>query len=240
MFELSNITSGCDPERAPLLIKREVKSFVCRNRNLSVKQRELVAEYYPLFGLPNNQDWDFVKIFSNNKPVVIEIGFGTGETLIKNAENNPNTNYIGVEVYQSGCINILNFLKENAINNLRICQGDAKEILHKYISDKALSGIQIYFPDPWPKKKHHKRRLVQTDFVNLLAKKLKTGGIVHLATDWQNYAEHMLEVLNQNSHYENLSDSDDYVDCNRELTKFEQKGLIKGHVIRDLKFKVVD
>lgn len=219
---------------------REIKSFVCRNRNLTENQRDLLNTYYPKWGLVNNQNWDFNKIFNNNNKIVLEIGFGTGDTLIKNAINNPNSNYIGIEVYQAGCINILNYLKNNKINNLRICQGDAKEILFNHIADKSLTAVQIFFPDPWPKQKHHKRRLIQTDFINLLASKIKLGGLLHTATDWVNYAEHMIKVLNSNNNYNNSPNNQELIASSRLLTKFEQKGLTKGHKIRDLIYTVIN
>lgn len=221
------------------MFMRKVKSFVCRNRHLTKNQQELISDFYPKYGLSNSENWDFATIFGNTNPVIIEIGFGTGDTLIKNAVTNPNVNYIGIEVYQAGCINILNYLKEHQIENLRICQGDAKEILEKHIKPKSLSGVQIYFPDPWPKKRHYKRRLIQNEFVNLLASRIVTGGSLHLATDWENYAEHMLEVLNNNQNFENQSNTMSYMDVNRELTKFEQKGIDKGHIIRDILFEIV-
>ncbi len=217
--------------------QREVKSFVCRNRKLSDNHQKLLDEYYPIWGLACDKDWDFQQIFSKNhgiiKSIIIEIGFGTGDTLIQNAIDNPDINYIGIEMYQSGCLNILNYLKSHNLTNLRVCFGDAKEILTKYVKNNSLSGVQIFFPDPWPKKKHHKRRLVQTDFVNLLAEKLIPGGFLHMATDWVNYAEHMAEVMGCSSYY--------YLDDNnrsRLLTKFEQKGLAKGHEVRDLVYRV--
>lgn len=220
--------------------KREIKSFVCRNRKLSNNHQKLLDNCYPLWGLPNDQDWDFAQIFPNdknlnveNQQIIIEIGFGTGDTLIRNAIDNPEINYIGIEMYQSGCLNVLNFQKENHLTNLRVCFGDAKEILAKYVKKHSLSGIQIFFPDPWPKKKHHKRRLVQTEFVDMLADKLSPGGFVHMATDWVNYAEHMAVVMDSNSNY--------YLDNknrSRLLTKFEQKGMEKGHEVRDLVYRV--
>lgn len=216
--------------------KREIKSFVCRNRKLSPQQELLVNESYPIYGLANNQDWDMSHTFSNNNKIILEIGFGEGKTLVQNAVDNPEYNYIGIEVFQSGCLYILDFLKNNNLNNLRVCQGDAKQVLLNHLPDNSLYGVQIFFPDPWPKKRHHKRRLIQTELVNLLAQKLQSGGFIHLATDWQNYAEHMQEVLDKNPNYTKDSDNNG---IDRLLTKYESKGLEKGHSITDLIYRSI-
>jgi tRNA (guanine-N7-)-methyltransferase len=218
--------------------RREIKSYVCRNRRLSAVNKQLIETYYPVWGLVNNADWDFFAIFNNHNPVIIEIGFGQGNTLSHNAMANPDINYIGIEVYRPGCINILNYIKQHKINNLRVCQGDAQFILANHIKKSSVAGLQIFFPDPWPKTKHHKRRLIQPEFINLIADKLIPGGFIHLATDWEPYAEHMVAVLESNHKFKDgpiMSSSHQ-----RLLTRFEEKGIKRGHVIRDLIYKLED
>jgi tRNA (guanine-N7-)-methyltransferase len=232
--------------------RREIKSFVKRNRSLTPAQASFFKQAYQQYGLFDQGLWDFENIFinnwvNNNHDVILEIGFGNGDTLIKNAQANINTNYIGIEVYQTGVLNILKAIDQVELpslvdlsNNLRVCQGDAKVLLNNNIKDKSLSGVQIFFPDPWHKTRHHKRRLIQDDFVNLLAKKIKSGGFLHLATDWANYAAQMQQVLNNNINYQNLSlDHGYYQQSGRLLTRFEQRGLNKGHKIFDLKYQVI-
>ena len=227
----------------PSSFMRQIKSFVCRNRKLTSLQQELVDQYYPLWGLPNNRHWNFEEIFQNNNDVILEIGFGTGETLIKNAVANPDYNFIGIEVYQAGCLNILDYIKQNNITNLRVCNGDAQQILLHYVDDKSLAGMQIFFPDPWPKLRHHKRRLIQSSFVALLAKKIKPSGFLHLATDWEDYAMHMSATIGANPDYipydQQKSNEIAYLATNKRLlTRFEQKGLQKGYKINDLFYKI--
>ncbi|MBP9722168.1 MAG: tRNA (guanosine(46)-N7)-methyltransferase TrmB [Gammaproteobacteria bacterium] len=220
---------------------RKIKSYVVRNRVLPEPKDKLYKNLYSKFGLPNldldqNLDqiqiWDFSNIFNNNNPVILEIGFGTGDSLLKNAESSPNYNYIGIEVYKTGLFNILNNL--NNLTNLRVCEGDAVTILAKCIADKVLAGVQIFFPDPWPKSRHHKRRLIQPDFIALLSAKIMKNGFLHLATDWEDYGNHMQRVVMNNTNFSLYNN----LDNQRLLTKFERRGLEFGYKIVDLKYQV--
>lgn len=237
MNKMLNLESS--EEKMPVFEhRREIKSYVCRNRRLSEANKELIDTFYPIWGLAADANWDNFEIFNNHNKVILEIGFGQGNTLVSNAINNPDVNYIGIEVYQAGCINILSSINEHKLKNLRVCQGDAKMILANHIKSKSLSGLQLFFPDPWPKSKHHKRRLVQTDFIELLADKLSPGGFIHMATDWQPYAEHMYNVLESNHKFKSYPV---IAGLNqRLLTRFEEKGIKRGHVITDLIYKLED
>ncbi len=238
---------------------RTIKSFAVRNRTLTGIKEQIYRDGYKQWGLDHQSgpaSWDFNKIFDNNNPVILEIGFGNGETLIKNAKGQPNCNYIGVEVFQKGVWNILialNALKDskdssqailnsmtNPITNLRVCQADVNLVL-ECITDGSLSGIQIFFPDPWSKSRHHKRRLIQPEFVEKITAKIKQGGFIHLATDWADYANHMKKVMDGNSKLAlSLYGLDSLEnDNNRLLTKYERRGLSHGHQIVDLKYSVI-
>ena len=218
---------------------RKINSYAVRNRTLHGQKAKLYQAGYKIFGLTPVQDigmWDYPKIFNNNNPVIIEIGFGNGATLLNNAASNPEVNYIGIEVFQTGILNILAALQDsdNTIANLRVCQADARVILAECIPAQSLAGVQIFFPDPWPKTRHHKRRLIQTDFISLLAAKIQTGGFIHLATDWANYADHMKMVLDNHPLVKKL----DIENNTRVVTKYERRGLKFGHEICDLKYLV--
>ncbi len=178
---------------------------------------------------------NFCSLYRNNYPVQLEIGFGNGEALIASAESNAYKNYLGIEVYDSGIGSCLNKAKKKQINNIKICSGDAHDVLEVQIADKSLERINIYFPDPWPKKRHHKRRLIQKDFLRLCASKLKKTGQLHIATDWNNYAEHIIEIIEKNTDFivsKHLKHNGK-IKLERPTTKFEKKGLKKGHFIWD-------
>ena len=178
---------------------------------------------------------NFYSLYRNNFPVHLEIGFGNGEALIASAESNTDKNYLGIEVYDSGIGSCLIKAKKKQINNIKICSGDARDVLEVQIADKSLERINIYFPDPWPKKRHHKRRLIQKDFLRLCASKLKKTGQLHIATDWNNYAEHIIEIIEKNTDFivsKHLKHNGK-IKLDRPTTKFEKKGLKKGHFIWD-------
>lgn len=222
--------------------KRKIRSFVLRTGRLSEFQRNMMNENWAEYGLDHQTEpFDFEKIYGNTNPVVLEIGFGMGKSLVEMAEQNPDKNYLGIEVHTPGVGACLAYAIEKGVKNLRVICHDATEILRDCIADGSLGGLQLFFPDPWHKAKHHKRRIVQPHFVETVAQKLTAGGFIHFATDWENYAEHMLEVLQAMQNTVgicNTSATNDYIPRPdfRPLTKFEARGHRLGHGVWDLYF----
>lgn len=219
---------------------RRIRSFVKREGRLTKGQAAALERQWPVKGLSHQSDvFDLSSVFGREAPVVLEIGFGMGHSLVEMAKNAPEQDFIGIEVHGPGVGACLMEAEQQQVENLRIFQHDAVEVLEDSIADGALHKVQVFFPDPWHKKRHHKRRLIRPDFVELLRRKLEDGGILHLATDWENYAEHMLEVMQEAEGWENLSPTDDYVPRpdSRPLTKFEKRGQKLGHGVWDLQFK---
>ncbi len=219
---------------------RPIRSYVLRQGRLTPAQKQALDESWPRFGIePGDSPLNLRQLFGREAPVIVEIGFGNGDALATMAVQAPDHDFIGIEVHQPGVGHLLRLLEAGSINNVRVAMTDAVEFLRDRIPAGSLAGVRIWFPDPWPKKRHHKRRLIQQAFVHLLAGKIAPGGILHLATDWVPYAEHMLEVLSADPDFENLSSSGDY--CNRPawrpLTRFEQRGERLGHETRDLLFR---
>lgn len=222
---------------------RKVRSFVKREGRLTKGQALALEKYWKEMGLNHeNGVIDPVALFGNNNPVVLEIGFGMGKSLVEMAKNDPETNYIGVEVHRPGVGACIALAKEQEVTNLKVYEHDAIEVLADCIKDQSLSTVQLFFPDPWHKKKHHKRRIVKPEFVESIRQKLVIGGVFHMATDWENYAECMLEDMQSSPGYANLSETNDYVPRpdSRPLTKFENRGQRLGHGVWDLQFKRVD
>lgn len=218
---------------------RKVRSFVLRTGRLSEYQKNAMNCHWADYGLEyQTAPFDFAAIYGNNHPVILEIGFGMGASLVEMAKNNPDKNYLGVEVHTPGVGACIALAVQENIRNLRVICHDAIEILHNCIADNSLGGLQLFFPDPWQKHKHHKRRIVQADFIRLVQQKLISGGFIHMATDWQNYAEHMLDILQNSTDLHNQSANHDYIPRPdfRPLTKFEQRGYRLGHGIWDLYF----
>jgi tRNA (guanine-N7-)-methyltransferase len=204
---------------------------------MSVAQKRAYEQLLGRYGLPYSQDpVDFAALFGRVAPTILEIGFGMGETTASIAGSHPENDYLGIEVHSPGVGSLLKLIEERQLSNLRIIQHDAVAVVDGMISPGSLAGIHMFFPDPWPKKRHHKRRLIQSPFVRLLASRLSPGGYLHLATDWQEYAERMLAVLDAEALLVNTvsgySPRPDY----RPLTKFEQRGLKLGHGVWDLIF----
>jgi tRNA (guanine-N(7)-)-methyltransferase (EC 2.1.1.33) len=216
---------------------RRIRSFVKREGRLTRGQETAIKMGWPTFGLQPNTQINLTELFANDNPVTLEIGFGNGESLVDMAANNPDRNYIGIEVHRPGVGHLLRLVLEKKLNNVRVFDTDAIDVLQNAIADNSLDCVQLFFPDPWHKKRHHKRRIVQTMFLNLIHSKLKTGGTFHAATDWENYAEHMMVTLNAHSGFAN-SIKTGYAErpAHRPLTKFEHRGLKLGHGVWDLIF----
>jgi tRNA (guanine-N7-)-methyltransferase len=219
-----------------------IRSFVLRQGRVSNAQRRHYDEMMTRVGIPYAPSLlDFDALFGRNAPRILEIGFGMGETSAAIAEANPQNDYIGVEVHTPGVGSLCKLIAGKGLSNQRIIQHDAVEVLRDMISGQSLDGIHIFFPDPWPKARHHKRRLIQPPLVALLASRLKPGGYIHCATDWENYAEQMLHVLSAEPSLRNTADTTDgYAPrpAYRPLTKFEQRGLRLGNGVWDLVFKL--
>jgi len=217
---------------------RKIRSFVRREGRLTKGQQRALDELYPVYGLTleDKQQIDFQRLFGNNHPVHIEIGFGNGQALAHMAAEHPDQNYLGIEVHRPGVGNALLQVEQQALKNVRVICEDAVEVLTDHIPEDCLSAVYIFFADPWHKKRHHKRRLIQVEFVEVLLTKLQHQGILHFATDWQDYAEHMLEVVKQISGVENLVGKDQFSERPgyRPITKFEQRGMRLGHGVWDL------
>jgi tRNA (guanine-N7-)-methyltransferase len=207
---------------------------------MTASQRKALDENWQAWGLDMESGLlDPQCAFGRSGPLVLEIGFGMGRSLVEMAAAAPQINYIGVEVHRPGVGKLMYSMLESGVDNIRVYRDDAVTVLKECIADASLDGVQIFFPDPWHKKRHFKRRLIQTQFVEMLSTKLKPGGFLHLATDWENYAEYMLEVLTEVSALENTSASGDYVErpASRPLTKFEQRGQRLGHGVWDLMYR---
>jgi tRNA (guanine-N7-)-methyltransferase len=219
-------------------LPQRIRSFIRRQGRLTPGQQMALDNHWATYCLDPKTDYDFAQVFGRDAPLFVEIGFGNGDSLAKMAAANPDKDYIGIEVHTPGVGHLLILLHEQGINNVRIYSHDAIEILEQKITDNSLSGVHLFFPDPWHKKKHHKRRIVRASFVDLLVKKLKPAGYFHAATDWENYAEAMLAVLSEGNVLKNTSPTQDYCPCPeyRPLTKFEQRGIRLGHGVWDLIF----
>lgn len=205
-------------------------------------QRQAYQANWQRYGLEREAAYiDFEQVFSKQQPVILEIGFGMGKSLAEMVRQNPEKNYIGIEVHRPGVGKLLALVAEQGSDNIRIYEDDAVEVLKSSIHDQSLSGVQIYFPDPWHKKRHNKRRLIQAEFVDLLVEKIKPGAIIHLATDWEPYAEQMLEVLSANPAIRNQVADGVYAPRPkwRPETKFEQRGARLGHGVWDLLFEKI-
>lgn len=218
---------------------RTVKSFVIRIGRMTGAQKQAYETNWPLHGLRvEDGALDPRAVFGREAPLVFEIGFGMGQSLIAMAQANPDWDYIGVEVHPPGVGNLLRLGAEAQLTNLKVYKADAKTVLEDCVADNALDRVQIFFPDPWHKTRHHKRRLIQPDFVQDLRAKMKPGGILHLATDWEPYAKHMMSVLSAADGFRNLCGAGAYAkDHARPPTKFEQRGQRLGHGVWDLLFE---
>lgn len=216
---------------------RSIRSFVVRAGRMGPGQARALAELGPRYVLPYAaQPMDFDAAFGRHAPHVLEIGFGMGDATAAIAHALPDTDFIGVEVHTPGVGALLKRIGESGLTNLRLIQHDAVEVLEQMIAPTSLAGVHVFFPDPWHKKRHHKRRLIQPPFVRLLASRLQPNGYLHCATDWQPYAEQMLEVLSAEPQLRNTADGYATRPAYRPLTKFENRGLKLGHGVWDLVF----
>ncbi|OGA36980.1 MAG: tRNA (guanosine(46)-N7)-methyltransferase TrmB [Betaproteobacteria bacterium RIFCSPLOWO2_12_FULL_64_23] len=215
-----------------------IRSFVLRQGRVSNAQRRAVATLLSVYGIAYAPGvLDFEQLFGRRAPTILEIGFGMGETTARIAQAHPENNYLGIEVHTPGVGSLLKRIAEDGLANLRLVQHDAVEVLEHMIAPAALAGAHVFFPDPWPKKRHHKRRLIQPGFVALLASRLAPGAYLHAATDWQEYAEQILAVFAAEPALANTAPGfaprPDY----RPQTKFESRGLKLGHGVWDIIFR---
>lgn len=219
---------------------RQIKSFVLRQGRLTKGQEQALQTGWPQFGIEVSSDLlDFTALFGNTAPVTLEIGFGNGESLAEMALAAPERNFLGIEVHTPGVGHLLHLVQKHQLTNVRVMNTDAVEIIQQRIPEASLNRVQIYFPDPWHKKRHNKRRIIQAEFVSLLATRLQHGGLLHLATDWQDYAEAMAEVMQATPEFQTANPSGEAFSPRpefRPLTKFEQRGVRLGHGVWDLLF----
>ena len=220
---------------------RRIRSFVRREGRLSNRQQRALDHLWPQFGMDySGERVDIKALFGREAETVVEIGFGMGASLVKMASEAPQTNFLGIEVHRPGVGACLADVEDQQLTNIRVMEHDAVEVLANTLPENSIDRLQLFFPDPWHKKRHHKRRIVQPEFVQMIRRVLKPGGVFHMATDWENYAEHMLEVMNDaegfiNQHPDTLyAPRPDY----RPLTKFEKRGQRLGHGVWDLLFEV--
>jgi tRNA (guanine-N7-)-methyltransferase len=224
---------------SPVSHHRGVRSFVQRAGRVTRAQERALEELWPVWGVEFSPvPLDLDALFGREAPRVLEIGIGDGETLLALAAAHPARDYLGVEVHRPGIGHCLLGIESGGLGNVRLISHDAVEVLEKQLPDASLDEVLLYFPDPWPKKRHHKRRIVQPAFVELLARKLRPGGTFRLATDWAPYAEHMLEALRASPVFVNASSGGDYMPrpASRPQTKFERRGERLGHEVFDLEF----
>lgn len=225
------------PESPPVAHPRSIRSFVLRAGRMGSGQSRALQELGPRFVLPYDDGvLDFAAVFGRAAPVIVEIGFGMGDATATIAAAMPEVDFLGIEVHPPGVGALLKRIGEAGLGNLRIVQHDAVEVLNRMIAPASLAGVHLWFPDPWPKKRHHKRRLVQPGFAALLAARIAPGGYLHAATDWQDYAEQMLAVLSAEPLLANTAPGFAPRPPRRPLTKFEQRGLKLGHGVWDLLF----
>jgi len=218
---------------------RRLRSFVRRQGRLTEGQNRALETLWTQYGVELKQGKvNFTELFGNPNPVILEIGFGNGTSLLEMAQQSPDKNYLGIEVHRPGVGKLINDANAAGVDNLRVFCDDAIDVLAQCIADGSLGGIQLFFPDPWHKKRHNKRRIVQPEFVQQLRGKLKTGGYFHMATDWEPYAQHMMLVMSAADGFQNqagesrFAPKPDY----RPVTKFERRGERLGHGVWDLIF----
>ncbi len=219
---------------------RRIRSFVLRQGRFTPAQKRAFADHWSRFGLdPAKEDVDWTQVFARTAPLVLEIGFGNGEQLLWSAQHEPGKNFIGIEVHRPGVGRLMNALAAHNVHNVRLYNHDAVDVLDRLLGADSLHEVRIYFPDPWPKKRQQKRRLIQPEFVALLASRVRAGGHFYLATDWQEYAEHMLAVIDAAPQWRNVAGTGVYAPRppNRIETHFEKRGARLGHGVWDLVYE---
>ena len=237
---MTSDTDETDDRQAADRPRRGIRSFVVRAGRMTVAQERAWAELWPTMGVPDGDEpLDLDALFGRSALRTLEIGFGNGESLVALAAAHPERDYLGIEVHRPGIGHLMLRCEAERLANVRALCRDAVEVLQRRIPDASLDELLLYFPDPWHKKRHHKRRIVQPAFVELVARKLAPGGVFRMATDWQNYAEHMLAVASQCAALSNESATGDYVPrpASRPVTKFERRGHRLGHGTWDLAFR---
>lgn len=220
--------------------QRKIRSFVRRPGRTTVAQRRALEILWPRFGVASGDTTlDLAALFGRDAPVILEIGFGDGEALFTSAANNPRIDHLGVEIHEPGVGHLLMLLERASLSNVRIIARDAVEILDTQLAPASVDAVRIFFPDPWPKKRHHKRRLVQQAFIDAVARVLKPGGLLHLATDWADYADHIGEVMAPCAQFRQLPAAEAAADpfSARPPTKFERRGRRLGHDVWDLYYR---
>ena len=219
---------------------RAIRSFVLRQGRLTKGQESAMQSLWPQFGIEAaDTELELAHLFGRTAPITLEIGFGNGESLLQMAQAAPDRDFLGIEVHTPGVGHLLKLMGDTGVTNIRVLNTDAVEILKQRIPAQSLDRVQLFFPDPWHKKKHHKRRIVQPEFVDLMSSRLSQGGVFHMATDWQHYAEYMVEVMQTRSDFQNLAENPPYSPrpATRPLTKFENRGLRLGHGVWDLLYQ---
>ncbi|OBT17381.1 tRNA (guanosine(46)-N7)-methyltransferase TrmB [Vibrio sp. UCD-FRSSP16_10] len=236
---MSEVTTNEYTEDGKLV--RKIRSFVRREGRLTKGQETALNDCWSAMGIDyQNELLDWTQVFGNDNPVVLEIGFGMGTSLVEMAKASPEKNFIGIEVHRPGVGACLSQARDEGVTNLRVMCHDAVEVFANMIPNASLHTLQLFFPDPWHKKRHHKRRIVQLEFAEMVREKLQLEtGIFHMATDWENYAEHMVEIMNQAPGFANIATDGDYIPRpdERPLTKFEARGHRLGHGVWDIKYK---
>ncbi len=226
-----------------MLAERRIRSFVRREGRMTDRQKMAINQGAEKYILSIQEKFQPKIIFGKNAPIVLEIGFGMGQALFELAKSNPNKHYVGIEVHRPGVGALLASIEEEQLENIRVYSDDATIVLKQCILPHSISEVLIYFPDPWPKKRHHKRRLIQVEFIQELLKVLTPEGIIHCATDWEDYAHHMMEVLSSIKELTNIAGEGKFLErqdayARRPETKFERRGQRLGHQIYDLVFSV--
>ena len=230
---------GAEPKSSK---RREIKSFVVRSARMTESQQKAYDRHMEKWSVPSTINLiSSETTHSNSQPLTLEIGFGMGDSLAQMAEAMPQENFLGIEVHQAGIGRLLSLVEKKQLENVRVICGDAVKVLKQRIKNNSIARVNIYFPDPWHKTRHHKRRLIQHDFIELLGNKIQTNGLLHIATDWQPYANYILQVMQSQKYFTNIAGDKAFSsakELNRPETKFERRGLRLGHGVWDMAFRM--